>query len=81
VNATVEAESVDAGVAAHCEMANDLTERKDFDHGETNAPRVAKAEHENRKAPRFRAVQDKEVSGATKVRNRWRRGTRAARAT
>ena len=62
-NTTVEAEAVDAGVAAHCEMANDLTEREDFDHGEPNPSAVAKAEHENRKASRFRAVQVEEGLG------------------
>jgi hypothetical protein len=56
VNATVEAEAVDAGVAAHREMANDSTAREDFYHREPNPPPVAKAEHENRKTPRFRAV-------------------------
>ena len=74
MNATVEAEAVDAGVPAHCEMANDLTERENFDHREPNPRRVAKAEHENRKAPRFRAVQDEEGSRAAKVRSRWRLG-------
>jgi hypothetical protein len=64
VHATVEAEAVDAGVAAHCESADDSTEREDLHHGKPNPPGVAKAEHENRGPTRFRAVQHEEGSGA-----------------
>jgi hypothetical protein len=64
-------------VAAHCQNADDSTEREDLDHGKPNSPRVAKVEHENRGPPRFRAVQDEEGLGAAKARDRWRGGTRA----
>ena len=58
MNTAVEAEAVDAGVAAHCERAGDSTERENLDHGEPNPPGVAKAEHESRRTPPLRAVHD-----------------------
>ena len=70
MHATLEAEAVDAGVAAHCEHADDSTEREDLDHRKPNTPRVAKVEHENRGPPRLRAVQDEERSGAVEARDR-----------
>lgn len=69
VNATVEAEPVDAGVAAHCKRTDDSTERENLDHGEPNPARVSKAEHEKYRASRLWPVPDESVLGATEAGN------------
>jgi len=79
VEAAVEADAVDAGVAPHGEEADDPTEREDLDHGKPYAPRVAKAESEDRGPSPFRAVQDEESLGTANVCNCHRGRTRTAR--